>query len=292
MSILKKINIGKEGVNPVTIGGSDLVFIGGPCAIESEEHSLSMCQRIKDVCKSLDIEFIFKSCFDKDCRSSPDSYHGIGMDEGLDILSKVRNEFNVPVVTDFSEPEIAPSVGEVVDLIQVPAYLCRQTSILRAAAKTGVPVHLKKGQFMSPWNMKNSVRKLESFGASEILLTDRGTFFGYGQLVNDLTSLPIMAKLGYPVCFDATHSIQMPTSMGSVSGGQREFIPYLARAAAGAGINALFMEVHDNPADALSDPNTVLDLKHLKFVLENVKAVHETTQNLLKKFNYAEIHVE
>ena len=187
----------------------------------------------------------------------------------------VRKKFKVPVVSDFSDPSWAKDTAEVCDLIQIPAYLCRQTTILKAAASTKKPIHLKKGQFMSPWNMKNSVKKLEKFGSKEILLTERGTFFGYNQLVNDMTAFPIMRKIGYPVCFDATHSIQLPTSMGNISGGQREFIPFLVRAACACGINALFMEVHDEPAKALSDSNTVLDIKYLKMILSEAKDIHE-----------------
>ena len=196
-----------------------------------------MAEKISNICSELKIKWIFKSCYDKDCRSSKDSY-GVGIDEGLNILSMVRNEFEV-LVSDFSDPAWASATGEVCDLVQKTAYLCRQTSILKSAASTKKPLHLKKGQFMSPWNMKNSVRKLENFGCREIILTERGTFFGYNQLVNDMTSFPIMREIGYPVCFDATHSIQLPTSMGNISGGRREFIPFLVRAATACGINAL-----------------------------------------------------
>jgi len=220
---MKILEVGYGNVESVFIGGKyPLVFIGGPCAIESRDHSLFMADRIVKICNELKIPLIYKSCYDKDCRSSPNSFHGIGIDEGLDILSEIRNEFGVPVISDFSKPEAAAKTGEVCDIVQVPAYLCRQTSILRAAAKTNKPILLKKGQFMSPWNMKNSVKKIESFGNKNILLTERGTFFGYNMLINDMRSLPIMADTGYPVCYDATHSIQMPTSMGNVSGGQRE----------------------------------------------------------------------
>ena len=168
------------------------------------------------------IKWIYKSCFDKDCRSSEKSFIGVGIDEGLNILSKVRKSVEVPVISDFSVPNWAKSVGEVCDMVQVPAYLCRQTSILKAAASTKKPINLKKGQFMSPWNMKNSVRKINNFGNKKVLLTDRGTFFGYNMLVNDFRSLSIMQETG-PVCFDATHSIQLPTSMGNISGGQRVY---------------------------------------------------------------------
>jgi 2-dehydro-3-deoxyphosphooctonate aldolase (KDO 8-P synthase) len=289
---MKTIQIGYGQVSPVKIGaGLPLVYIGGPCAIESYDHAMMMAERIKKICDRLDMPWIYKSCYDKDCRSSIDSFHGVGMEEGLEILSKVRDAFGVPVVSDFSDPSWGAETGEVCDLVQIPAYLCRQTSILRAAAETGRPVHVKKGQFMSPWNMKNSVRKLESFGCDQILLADRGTFMGYNSLVNDMTSFPIMAQTGYPVCFDATHSIQMPTSMGNVSGGQREFIPYLVRAAVACGINALFMETHEDPPNALSDPNTVLDIQYLELVLSQAKMVHQVRQDIIAKFGEDRIHV-
>jgi 2-dehydro-3-deoxyphosphooctonate aldolase (KDO 8-P synthase) len=175
-------------------------------------------------------------------------------------------------------------------MVQVPAYLCRQTSVLKAAAKTGRPILLKKGQFMSPWNMKNSVRKIEAAGGNQIILADRGTFFGYSMLINDMTCFPIMAYTGYPVCFDASHSIQLPTSMGNISGGQREFIPHLVRSAVANGINVLFMETHDNPPKALSDSNTVLDIKYLENILGQAKRVHEVRLELLEKYGEDNIH--
>jgi len=263
----KVIEIGYGDVKRVRIGGNGkLVLIGGPCAIENRDHALMMAERIAKICDELKVDWVYKSCFDKDCRSSPDSFHGVGIDQGLEILAEVRKEFGIPVTSDFSDPAWAQATGEVCDLVQVPAYLCRQTSILRAAAQTGRPIHLKKGQFMSPWNMKNSVKKIEAAGGTQILLADRGTFFGYNMLVNDMRSFSIMAQTGYPVCYDITHSIQMPTSMGEISGGQREFIPPLTRAAAAAGIDAIFAEIHNDPTNALSDPNTVLNIDHLRHV--------------------------
>ena len=287
----KTISIGYGKIKPLPIGHNmPLVFIGGPCAIESYDHTMFMAEKIKIICDNLKIKWIFKSCYDKDCRSSPDSFHGVGLNEGMKILSSVRREFNIPVVSDFSDANDASAVGEVCDLVQVPAYLCRQTSILKAAAETKRPIHLKKGQFMSPWNMKNSVRKLEANGCKEILLAERGTFFGYNMLVNDLTSLPIMAKTGYPVCYDATHSIQLPTSMGSISGGQREFIPALVRAAIGMGINALFMETHNDPKNALSDANTVLDIKYLKLILDQAILMHNSYLEIIEKYGEDNVH--
>lgn len=289
----KIIEIGYGNIDKVSIGGTlPLVLIGGPCAIESRDHSFKMAENISRICRRVDIPLIFKSCYDKDCRSSPDSFHGLGKDHGLKILSELRDEFGLPVVSDFSDVDWASATGEICDLVQVPAYLCRQSSILRAASTTGRPIHLKKGQFMSPWNMKNSVRKIESFGNNKILLTDRGTFFGYNMLVNDFRNFPIMMETGYPVCFDATHSIQLPTSMGNISGGQREFIPYLVRAATSCGINALFLEVHDDPSNALSDSNTVLDIQYLELVLNQAKVMHETRLDLLEKYGDDKIHVD
>ena len=287
----KVIEVGYGSVKKVNIGGTHpLVFLGGPCAIESPDHALKMAEMIGKICEKLDIPWIYKSCYDKDCRSSPKSFHGVGLDEGMRILSDVRDAFSVPVMSDFSDPAWGAATGEVCDIVQVPAYLCRQTSILREAAQTQRPVHLKKGQYMSPWNMKNSVRKLESFGAEAILLTDRGTFFGYNMLVNDMRCFPIMAESGYPVCFDATHSIQLPTSMGNISGGQREFIPHLVRASVACGIHALFMEVHDDPVNALSDANTVLDIQYLEVVLTHAKMIHQTRLELLEKYGEDNVH--
>lgn len=282
--------IGYGKVQKVNFNNNKLVFIGGPCAIESLDHSLYLAKKIKKICNKLNIQYIFKACFDKDCRSSPKSFHGVGIDEGLKILSKVRDEHNIPVVSDFSDPSWAKPTAEVCDMIQIPAYLCRQTSILTAAGKTKRPILLKKGQFMSPWNMKNSIRKIESAGNKKILLTERGSFFGYSMLVNDFTSFPIMAKNNLPICYDATHSIQLPTSLGNISGGQREFIPYLVRAAVACGIDALFMEVHENPPKALSDANTVLNIKYLERILLEASILHKTRINLLKKYGQKEIH--
>ena len=281
----KIIEVGYGNVKKVLIGGSKpLVFIGGPCAIESKDHTFKIARSIKKICNELKINWIFKACYDKDCRSSINSFHGVGKDDGLKILEEVRNEFGIPVTSDFSDTAWAKATGEVCDLVQIPAYLCRQTSILRVAAMTKKPINIKKGQFMSPWNMKNSIRKIEDFGNNKIILTERGTFFGYNMLVNDMRSLEIMSTNGYPVCYDATHSIQMPTSMGDISGGQREYIPGLVRAATASGINALFMEVHNNPKNALSDANTVLNLKYLKNVLYQAKTIHKLRLDIYKKF--------
>jgi len=281
--IVKKVEIGEQ---------LPLAFLGGPCAIESRDHAFKIAESIGEICSRIGVPWIYKSCYDKDCRSSPESFHGLGLDDGLRILADIREEFGIPVVSDFSDPSWGQATGEVCDMVQVPAYLCRQTSMLRAAAETNRPIHLKKGQYMSPWNMKNSVRKIEAYGNNQILLADRGTFMGYNMLVNDMKSFPIMSETGYPVCFDATHSIQLPTSMGNISGGQREFIPHLVRAATACGINALFMEVHDDPENALSDANTVLDIKYLEIILGQAKTIHETRLELLDKYGEDNVHPE
>ena len=266
-----------------------MVLIAGPCAIETKDHTFYMAENIKKICDDLKIQFIYKSCFDKDCRSSVKSFHGVGLDEGLKILEDVKSEFKIPVTSDFSSVEWAEQTGIVCDMVQVPAFLCRQTSILRAAAETKKPINLKKGQFMSPWNIRNSVKKLKEFGNDQILLTDRGTFFGYDMLVNDMRCFQIMSETKQPVCYDATHSIQLPTSLGNLSGGQREFIPALVRAAVGAGINALFLEVHDNPEKALSDPYTQLNIKDLKPLLSHAIRLHQTVLEINKNWDLSNV---
>ena len=269
------LTVGGDAIPEVRIGpGQPLVFIGGPCAIESEAHTLSMALALQDICQRLGMPVVFKACYDKDCRSSVDSFLGLGIDEGLNILDKVRREAGVPTTSDVSNVEWIARTGAVVDLLQIPAYLCRQPHLLVEAGETGKPVNIKKGQFMSPWNMKNSARKIESTGNDQIMLSERGTFFGYNMLINDYRALKVMHDLGYPVCYDATHSVQLPTSLGTISGGQREFIPGLVRAAAASGIHALFMEVHDDPDSSLSDPATQLHLKDAEKVLSQALAMH------------------
>ncbi|MAW24496.1 MAG: 3-deoxy-8-phosphooctulonate synthase [Gammaproteobacteria bacterium] len=290
---MKSISVNSPAGNSISIGNDgELVLIAGPCAIESYDHCMTMADLIGKVCDKYNVKWIFKACYDKDCRSSPTSFHGVGLEEGLAILERVRSETGLPVTSDFSDPAWGKATGEVCDFVQVPAYLCRQPSILRAAASSGKPVHLKKGQFMSPWNMKNSCRKLEAFGCDQILLTDRGTFFGYNMLINDMRAFPIMAETGYPVCYDATHSIQMPTSMGNISGGQREYIPNLTRAAAACGIDAMFMEVHDDPPNALSDANTVLDIRFFEVVLAQAKTIHDARRELKAKWGEDHVHLD
>jgi 2-dehydro-3-deoxyphosphooctonate aldolase (KDO 8-P synthase) len=260
----------------ITIGdGSPLALISGPCVIESEDFTLKMAIEIRQICDRLGISFIFKSSFDKANRTAIDSFRGQSLEKGLAILQRVKDEVGVPVLTDIHESYQAKIVAEVVDVLQVPAFLCRQTDLLVAAAATGKTVNVKKGQFLAPWDMKNVVKKLESSGTQNILLTERGTSFGYNTLVVDFRSLPQMRALGYPVVFDATHSVQMPGGQGTQSGGQREFVPYLARAATAIGVDALFMEVHENPDVALSDGPNMVPLAQLESLLKQLITIRK-----------------
>ncbi len=263
----------------LTIGDQcPLTLFGGPCVIESEEFTLKMATEIKKVCDRLGVNFVFKSSFDKANRTSINSFRGYPIQEGLKILQRVKDEIGVPIVTDIHLPQQAAIAAEVVDILQIPAFLCRQTDLLLAAAATGKAINVKKGQFLAPWDMKNVVTKLESSGNNRIMLTERGTSFGYNTLVVDFRSLPQMRALGYPVVFDATHSVQMPGGQGNKSGGQREFVPYLARAAAAIGIDALFMEIHEDPDRALSDGPNMIPLAQLERVLKEILTVHNTVQ--------------
>ena len=267
--------------NNITVGdGCPLTLFGGPCVIESEEFSLKMAAGIKQICDRLNINFVFKSSFDKANRTSINSFRGYPIEEGLKILQKVKDEIGVPLVTDIHLPEQAAIAAEVVDVLQIPAFLCRQTDLLLAAAATGKAINVKKGQFLAPWDMKNVVAKLESSGNKRIMLTERGTSFGYNTLVVDFRSFPQMRALGYPVVFDATHSVQMPGGQGNKSGGQREFVPYLARAAAAIGIDALFMEIHEDPERALSDGPNMIPLAQLEAVLQNILNVRNSLANV------------
>lgn len=247
-------------------GGSPLALMAGPCVIESRDHTLRLAQSIAKVCNKLGVPLVFKASFDKANRSSIDSFRGPGLDQGLSILGAVRNELNLPVVSDIHEASQASAAGEVLDCIQIPAFLCRQTDLLVAAARTGRCVNVKKGQFLSPEEMGNVAVKLHESGCDNFLFTERGTFFGYNRLVNDMTAIPKMQRYA-PVVFDATHSCQRPGGAGTISGGDREFVPTLAAAALAAGANALFMEVHNDPKNAQSDPATVFPLDQLEKTL-------------------------
>ncbi|WP_346291216.1 3-deoxy-8-phosphooctulonate synthase [Sphaerothrix gracilis] len=252
-----------------------LALLGGPCVIESADFTLKMATEIRQVCDRLGISFIFKSSFDKANRTSISSFRGQSLEEGLKILQRVKDEVGVPVVTDIHESHQAAPVAEVADILQIPAFLCRQTDLLLAAAATGKAINVKKGQFLAPWDMKNVVKKLETGGAKNILLTERGTSFGYNTLVVDFRGLPQMRDFGYPVVFDATHSVQMPGGQGNKSGGQRQFVPPLARAAMAIGVDALFMEVHEDPDRAPSDGPNMVPLAQLEDLLQQLLRVRE-----------------
>ncbi|MEA1880810.1 MAG: 3-deoxy-8-phosphooctulonate synthase [Candidatus Marinimicrobia bacterium] len=259
----------------VSFGGDGLPIIAGPCVIESRDHSLSMAEAIANVCEKVGVSLVFKSSFDKANRTSGDSFRGPGMDEGLSILSEIKESVGVPVLTDIHHPEQAATVAEVADILQIPAFLCRQTDLIEAAAKTGKTVNVKKGQFLSPWKVNSIVEKLVNAGNENILLTDRGTTFGYESLVSDMRSIPVMKETGYPVIFDATHSAQIPGASGGNTGGAREFIPTLAKAAVAAGADGIFMEVHDNVDEAKSDAPTQWPLDQLEDLLRSLKRIHE-----------------
>ena len=251
----KKVEVDRT----VSIGGdAPLAIISGPCVIESEDFTLFMAEKLLNVAAKHKIPFIFKSSFDKANRSSIHSYRGPGLEEGLEILLKVKKKLGVPVLTDIHEREQAELAAEVVDIIQIPAFLARQTDLIVAAAKSGKPVNVKKGQFMAPWDMKNVVEKVESVGCHKLLLTERGVSFGYNRLVVDMMAFPIMRSFGYPVIFDTTHAVQLPGGEGYRTGGVREMIPYLSRAAVATGIDALFLEVHEDPPRAKSDATNCL----------------------------------
>jgi 2-dehydro-3-deoxyphosphooctonate aldolase (KDO 8-P synthase) len=252
-----------------------LAVICGPCIIESEDHTLFCAENLKEIFSDLPLSFIFKASYDKANRSSIHSFRGPGLEKGLAILETVKNELGLPVLTDVHSPEEARAAGEVCDMIQIPAFLCRQTDLLAAAAKTPAAVNVKKGQFLAPWDVKNVVEKLDSCGCQRILLTERGSSFGYNNLVSDMRSIPIMQEFGYPVCFDASHSVQLPGGNGTSSGGQREFIPTLAKAAIAAGCNALFLEAHPDPASAKSDASSVFPFDALKPLLAQLARIYE-----------------
>jgi len=251
-----------------------LFLIAGPCVIESEQMALDTAGQLKEICQKLGIPFIYKSSYDKANRSSGKTFRGFGMEAGLKILEKVKTQIGVPVLTDVhDEDEIAP-VAAVVDVLQTPAFLCRQTDFIHAVAKSGKPVNIKKGQFLSPWDMKNVVDKArEVSGGETIMVCERGASFGYNNLVSDMRSLAVMRNTGCPVVFDATHSVQLPGGQGTASGGQREFVPVLARAAVAAGVSGLFMETHPDPAKAMSDGPNAFPLGHLQALLQTLKAL-------------------
>jgi 2-dehydro-3-deoxyphosphooctonate aldolase (KDO 8-P synthase) len=261
-------------VGEVSFGRGELAFLLGPCVVESVGHAMMMARSIKDICERVGVGFVYKSSFDKANRSSIDSFRGDGMEVGLDVLRQVKDEVGVPVITDIHEPWQAEKAAEVADILQIPAFLCRQTDLLVAAAKTGKAVNVKKGQFLSPWDAKNIVEKLQAAGCEKILLTERGVSFGYNNLVVDLRSFPVMRSFGVPVVFDVTHSLQLPGGLGKATGGQAEYIEDFARAGVACGVDAVFMEVHNDPAQAPSDGPNQLVLDRLEPLLIKLKQIH------------------
>ncbi len=263
-------------VGSVEVGlDAPLFLMAGPCVIESKACCLDIASRLAEVASGADVGVIFKASFDKANRSSISSFRGPGLDKGLEILAAVRQETDLPVMTDVHEPSQAAVAGQVVDCLQVPAFLCRQTDLVCACARTGKPVNVKKGQFLSPGEMKNVVEKIRVCGHEQIILTERGTFFGYNRLVNDMTAIEVMKKLGYPVVFDATHSTQQPGGLGNASAGRREMAPILAKAAVAAGANGLFLEVHTEPDKAKSDAATIMPIDWLEDLINVCKEIFQ-----------------
>jgi 2-dehydro-3-deoxyphosphooctonate aldolase (KDO 8-P synthase) len=258
--------------------GGELFLIAGPCVIESESHALMMAREISRIAKRLGITYIFKASYDKANRSSNRSFRGFGIEEGLRILEKVKGELGVPVITDVHESSQVPAVAEVADVLQIPAFLCRQTDLLQAAAMSGRTVNVKKGQFLAPWEVGNIIEKIESAGNREIMITERGSSFGYNNLVVDFRAFPIMREFGYPVIFDVTHSLQLPGGLGDATDGQAQYIDHLARAGVACGIDGLFMEVHDNPPMALSDAATQFALDDLETLLITLLKIHQLVE--------------
>jgi 2-dehydro-3-deoxyphosphooctonate aldolase (KDO 8-P synthase) len=269
----KTVSIGGMAVGP----GKPLALLGGPCVIESLDHCLKLGEQAASLCRKLGISYIFKASFDKANRTSVSSYRGPGLDAGLEILEQVRCQLGVPVVSDIHEPAQATAAAQVLDCLQIPAFLCRQTDLIVAAARTGKPVNIKKGQFVSPQEMQFAAAKAAQAGSAKVLLCERGTFFGYGHLVNDFTGLAIMRQWA-PVVFDVTHSTQEPGAAGGKSGGNPHFAPLLARAAVAAGCDALFLEIHDDPINAKSDAATVWPIEHLESLLRSCSAIHDAVR--------------
>jgi 2-dehydro-3-deoxyphosphooctonate aldolase (KDO 8-P synthase) len=255
-------------------------LIAGPCQLESEKHALDIAEKLKDITKKLDIGLIYKTSFDKANRTSLAGKRGSGLEKSLPIFDKIRNDLKIPVLTDVHAIDQCQIVASHVDVLQIPAFLCRQTDLLIAAAKTGKIVNVKKGQFLAPWDMINVIKKLENSGNNNILVTERGASFGYNTLVSDMRSLPIMAKNGYPVVFDATHSVQQPGGMGEKSGGQREFVEYLARAAIAVGVAAVFMETHEDPDNAPSDGPNMVPISKMPSLLKQLVEIDKLIKNV------------
>jgi 2-dehydro-3-deoxyphosphooctonate aldolase (KDO 8-P synthase) len=274
LSPLREFNVG-----PYRMGkGAPFFLIAGPCVIESQSHATTLAGKLKEIADEFDLPLIFKASYDKANRTSVDSYRGPGLKEGLRILGNIKNRVGVPILTDVHEVSHVAPAAEVCDVLQVPAFLCRQTDLLLAVGKAGRAVNLKKGQFLSPWEMANAVEKVASTGNEHIILTERGSSFGYRNLVVDMRSFPILRKTGYPVVFDVTHSVQLPGGEGKASGGQPEFIEPLARAGVAAGVDGVFLEVHENPAKALSDGTNALPLDQLRPLLKKITQLAATVR--------------
>ena len=266
-------------LNDFEIGGEKLTILAGPCAIESKDILFKTAEYLKTLTAEFDINFVFKSSYDKANRSSINSYRGLGIDKGLELLSLVKKEFNVPIVTDIHNPDEAPLAAEVADIIQIPAFLCRQTDLLIAAAKTNKIINIKKGQFLAPSQMKSIANKVKESGNSQITITDRGVTFGYNNLVSDMRAIPIIQEMGYPIIFDATHSVQLPGGCGESSSGERKFVPVLAKSAAAAGADGLFFEVHPTPDSALCDGPNMINFEQAKDIFRVCKDIFMLVRN-------------
>ncbi|MBR3565678.1 MAG: 3-deoxy-8-phosphooctulonate synthase [Paludibacteraceae bacterium] len=277
----------------IAIGGNKrFTLLAGPCAIENREMAIYTARTLKQVCEQLGINLVFKASYDKANRSSVGSSRGVGMEKGLDILQEIKESLQLPIVTDVHETWQCQRVAQVADILQIPAFLSRQTDLLIAAAETGRCVNVKKGQFMAPWDMQNVVKKIESTGNRGILLTERGTSFGYNNLIVDMTGLVEMRQLGYPIVFDATHSVQKPSGQGTSTGGNRNMVPYLLRAALAVGVDALFLEVHPNPEIAISDGPNQLYLSNIENILQQAIAIDDLLHSLNTKDNNQPIEIK
>ena len=268
-------------VGDVELGGGELFLIAGPCVVESEAHAMKMAEAIRRITRQLGVPYIFKASYDKANRTSATAHRGPGVEEGLRVLGRIRNEFGLPVLTDVHETAQVRAAAEVADVLQIPAFLCRQTDLIVEAARTGRAVNIKKGQFLAPHDMKNAIAKVTSQNNARVIITERGTSFGYNNLVVDFRGLPIMRGFGHPVVYDITHSLQRPGGLGTATGGDSEFIEYMARAGVACGVDGVFMEVHDNPAAALSDGPNSLPLERLARLLEKLKAIHALVRDQL-----------
>lgn len=277
--MVKIVKIGHTEIG----GNRPLVLIAGPCVIESEDQVRKTIEGLKEITGEINIPFIFKSSYDKANRTSIKSYRGLGLDKGLEILEKVKREFDIPLLVDVHQIEEVKLVSKVADILQVPAFLCRQTDLIISIARTGKPINVKKGQFLAPWDMQNVIEKIESTGNKNILLTERGSCFGYNNLVVDMKSLPIIRSFGYPVVFDATHSVQKPGGKGTTTAGEREYVPFLAQAAVATGIDGLFLEVHPQPEKALSDGPNMIRLSRVKELLEKLIKIDKVVKTTCKE---------